>query len=427
MSLRLASTLLQTAVLLASLALGSCGKKEAAEVDAYDRSHANEEIDAKVISDADGSMKALYEVASAYTQVVKASPSSSIAGARLAIAPGAFDIDMEVILEEGQTLTSKQILTQLAGSDVQLRAQAPSALFMWTFDDDATEPVTVMIPEPKADAEDDAGSLAVFYIKNVPDADTHVIGMIPATELKTGGGLVRFRSSSFGIFQAVLLSKAPASVVTNAPTDIVPVTVTNVKTPPDAFTLTAIPATLQPAKVRVVWEASGQAKSYTVYLDQVNADCSAPYKTYEGITGTSKVIEPADGESFVCVAAKNGAGSTNATGNGTVVRVDITAPLVPAKPTSAGPVSTRLSFKFFWQSVADVGLGGVTQYYVEVRKVPSDELFFSGPVSNALEVDVGGFNGESYRARVAAADASGNESAWSEFSDSVLISIPPTP
>lgn len=388
------------------------------------------QVDAPVLVDAAGSVSAQYLAASLNTQLFYASATSRIAGARLAIPPRAFDIDMEVLIEEGASLASKKTLTAIGIADASVLAAAPPVLFMWTYDEDATQPVTVSLPEPAVSgAEGLTPTLAVLYVKNVAGVDVQTLGVLPTSSLVllpgADGlpGTVRFTTTAFGVFQVVYLSEAPPAVVEVETTD--PIGKASERTtPPGAFAIASLGEGVVEAKNRLIWEPADGADSYSVYLDLVDATCKQPYVSYTDSTSTSRLIEAQDGETFICVVAKNAAGETTATNSGMKILVDSLAPTVPAAPTHDGPVTSSVAVNFSWVAVDDVGPAGLSHYDLEVYRVADDALVFNGPV-DGLTKQVIGFDGDSFYARVRSVDMVGNESAWSTNSTTVTIDSAP--
>ncbi len=418
------SKMLVSSLVVATVALLSqCGKSSNDGGDDHrtdiDTTLAKIEVDAAIVSDQDGAIKVVVHAANPNTQVVKASAQSRIAGAGLAFAPGSFDIDFDVSLEEGRNIGTKSNLTKLGDSTFKLLGAAPAVVVTWTFDQNTFFPYTVTIPKPTLPAlADETSVLAVIYIKNQPDSDDYLLGSIPAANLAIKGPFVSFPESAYGVYQAVYLNKAPKSEPQKT-ADKEQKIGKIVGTAPDAFAITGPAAEVSSTTSQVVWDLSTLADTYELKLDVKDPKCSTPYKTISGLTVAHYDLTDAqDGDNYACVTATNAYGSVVASNDGWKFAVDRSAPVVPAKPAGT---ANGISVVFTWPAVLDVGPAGLSHYVVKVGTTAGGSETFIGDVVDKTTKSVIGFDGVSYYAQVKAVDKIGNESDWSAISPAVVV------
>jgi len=386
----------------------------------FDPAQAKIQVDAAVVSDVGGVLGATIAASSSNTQVAHASASSRIATAKALFAPGSFDTDFQVTIEEGQSLATSANLQQLIGDPHLLQAAGPTVMLTWTYDEDSLVPYTFEIPAPPTTALDDqvaTGSVAVLYILNIPNSDDHVLGILPPSAVTAQDALVSFRHKSYGAFQAIRLGGS-AAVAKQVATTNVGGKIDPTKKP-GAFTIIGPTDTLTNATPRIAWEIADLADSYEVRLDGTDPACGKPYKTYDLKLVTSQVGEAGvDGANYVCVFAKNAAGETPATNNGFKFMADKTPPPAPDKPTADAATTTAVTFH--WNAVVDTGGAGMADYNLQIGTTPGGSDIFNGPVVE-LTKGVPAFDGQTYYARVQAVDAVGNASSWSVNSDPVTV------
>lgn len=120
----------------------------------------------------------------------------------------------------------------------------------------------------------------------------------------------------------------------------------------------------------------------------------------------------------------------DASGNGTWsawsdgITVDATAP-APSTPTDAGAYLASTTVHLAWAAAADA-TSGVTAYDLQVATATDGSgILFDGTKGTALSHDATAADGQTVFARVRATDAAGNTSAWSGWSDGILVDVTP--
>lgn len=407
--------------LSASLAFSACGKgSESSDRSDVDPALAAIEIDAATLSDADGVITVTVDATSPNTQIVRASSQSRITGTTLAFAPGSFDIDFDVSLEEGKSIATKANLTKLAGDAAAALSTAPAVVVTWTYDQDTFVPFKVTIPVPEAPTPMPAGaSLVILTLKNQVGKPKRLLGLLPAKDATVDAGFVTSESTSYGAFQAVYINSTP-SKVEQVETDDKQQGIGKISgVKPGAFGIVST-SELSGGSSPLSWDPSDLAESYTVKLDQASATCASPYFTGSVKSLSLSLTKAKDGASFACVTAVNAAGETPATNSGLKLTVDVSAPPVPGKPTTNGPVIQSIEPIFSWDAVTDVGPAGLAYYQLEIGTTPGGADVFNGPVTGTSK-SVIGFDGKTYYARVSAVDGLGNASAFSPVSDGIEV------
>ncbi len=410
-------------VLSAALSLHACGNGQSDNDgrSAFDPTLAAIEIDAAMVSDADGVVTVTVDAASPNTQIVRASETSRIKGTTLAFAPGSFDINFDVSLEEGRSIGTKANLSKLLGADATLLSSASAVVVTWTYDQDAFSPFKLTIPAPEAPSPlPGKASLVVLMIKNQVGESKRLLGLLPQSALTVSEGFVTFGSAAYGVFQAVYVNSTPGKAVAVETEDKQQGIGKIAGVKPAAFNVIGPVAELSGATDVLSWDPADLADSYAVSLDLTSATCATPYFTGSVKTLSLSLANANDGANFACVSAVNAAGSTAATNMGFKFSVDRSPPPVPAAPVGNGPVITTIEPKFTWEAVTDVGPSGVAYYQLEIGTTSGGADIFNGPVTTTTKSIIG-FDGKKYYARVSAVDNVGNASAFSAVSNAVEV------
>ncbi len=402
----------------------ACGKRlsTANTRNSVDPAAAAIEVDAELVSDTDGVAIYNWRLGSPNSQVMRASATSAIAGSYAVFPPSAFELDSEVRLEEGATIASQSKLSSLkVNGDIKIVAAAPAVVVSWTYDDETYEPYKLVIPAPAAAGLTAmADQIAVLFIRNEPQADSFVLGMLSGSKLTSEGASVAMNVKGAGIYQAVYLSAAVAEegeVKSDEPIE----TTGGSATVPGAFEISGPTIEWSSAKPVVAWGSAKGASYFDVSIDSNDKACEGAEKTYQRVYANElEVAAVKDGEQFVCVKAVNSKGSTAATNDGFAFGADKSAPPKPAKPTHDGPTITTIGVEFRWAAVDDEGPSGMSHYYLEIGTTAGGSDMFKGVVTE-LEKEIIGHDGQTYYARVKAIDAAGNESEWSANSSSVTV------
>lgn len=428
-----AVTLLKSMVAIAlfSGVVFSCGKINSATKEnqrsPFDPEAAKLEVEVASSLRDDGSVAGLISYAFPNTQVLKVSADVSFKGTNLYFPPTSFDIDQEVSISAFQSLAHRANVTTLIDGKTKILGVGPSIQISWTYDQDTFLPYAVAIPVPATSlsfnddqepAQSPGSSLVVFYLKNDPVLEQYVLGYLPQTDLTYKNGVVSFTTTSYGVYQPAWIDSAPTEGKTinagvDAPTS---------ENLPEAFEMAALPAKIYSKSATVSWGLSDLATSYDVLVSNKNAACSEPSKTYKGLLKRSKSLEfTANGDTWICVFAKNTAGATPAKNNGIKISIDQTAPPAPTKPVSVeGNNLNTVNLRFSWNAVTDVGPAGIRHYFLQVGSTPGGNDHFSSIVQEPSQF-ISATNGAVYYARVKVVDNAGNESEWSPVSDRVTV------
>ncbi len=144
--------------------------------------------------------------------------------------------------------------------------------------------------------------------------------------------------------------------------------------------------------------------------------------------GSYTIGNCSDGVTYYCqMLAKDNAGRTSAlTASSPGIRVDLTNPSTPGKPT-AGNVFAPATVTFQWLPSLD--MSGVAYYIVEIRNWPDWPTLPVSGTTTGNSYSFPGVDGNSYFCRVRAVDNAGRLSDMSENSDGVLCdaAAPPAP
>lgn len=150
----------------------------------------------------DGVTTAALSAAASTTQVVK----GSIDGSSIEFPPGSLAVDTTLSIEEGEALdASAADLGLVSGS---LQAASLSALVSSSQSVDPLQPFTIQLPLNAAAAlalaEDTQTNLVVLYKRIEFNAASQVkLGVLPRALIKIKDGKVRFKTTNFGVFQAM--------------------------------------------------------------------------------------------------------------------------------------------------------------------------------------------------------------------------------
>lgn len=461
-SLRLVSV----ALVVAGLIPFGCGKMQSEDRRSGEIDPALEavETNAAVKSENRGVVQALLKTTSANTQIIKAAPSSAIAGAQLAFLPFSFDVDYDIALEEGRSIASRKNLTKLGfGTGTIIEAYGPAVVVSWTFDYDTERPfsITLPIPPPAAAALQDVSTsaIAVLFLKNVEESESNKLGLISAKKFAVSGSTLTFKSSSSGVYQVVRLNQAtpivePEEVTTEelvktvvpppapapgvapgpgtSPNPAGPVNpsdpeppVEPATAPPSEFVMIdpVDPARVYGIATKVRWERAEGADVYEVRIDATDPTCAASTAVYADNTGTSVIVQPLqNGVNYVCIIAKNAVGATAATNYGIAFNADIEAPPKPNPPRGSGATPVSQVARWEWDAGSDIGPSGFRNFEFEVgTSVGGGDILST---TTSAKTDNHPASGKtSYYGRIRLFDRAGNASEWSDTSEPLKANL----
>jgi hypothetical protein len=158
------------------------------------------------------------------TQVVKASANSQIAGSLAAFPPGAVAVTTEITIAPGETIATEETVSELDLA-TGLASAAPAVAVTSSVPTDAVVPFTVAIPIPDESAlalADPYANLIVLYEIAKAGEGASYKGIITRDRIEIEDGYVRFVTSHFGTYQAVI-TKEPVVVAVEVPSDPQPV------------------------------------------------------------------------------------------------------------------------------------------------------------------------------------------------------------
>ncbi len=142
-------------------------------------------------------------------QVIQASGDSDIAGSLAEFPPGSLAVDTSITLGPGVSIATPSNLNQLA-LDPEIVASAPSVTISSSVALDTSSGFTMQIPVPSGSGlslQDALANLVVIYkIKKVAD-NGDFSGLLTRGHLEIAGGYVRFTTTFFGTFQAIITKK----------------------------------------------------------------------------------------------------------------------------------------------------------------------------------------------------------------------------
>jgi hypothetical protein len=155
--------------------------------------------------DAAGNVTGAFDPSSGATQTLRIS-SGSLAGAAVAIPPGALSLSLSITVGEGETLAASSFTQQLGLSDNTISAGGPSVSFIPSSNVQASNPFTLSLPLALTSLALDSSStenLVVMYrwMKVVNGETSYVMGVIPREEVTIAKDKVSFQTDKFGVFQ----------------------------------------------------------------------------------------------------------------------------------------------------------------------------------------------------------------------------------
>lgn len=141
------------------------------------------------------------------------------------------------------------------------------------------------------------------------------------------------------------------------------------------------------------------------------------------VGAVSKTIPTLDGKTYYArVQSVDAAGNTSAFSESSIgIAADLTAPAIPAAPTSNMSASRYGTFIFSWLPPADnAGGTGVAKYNLKIGTTPGGSDVGTYSVTD-LNRTITGNNGSIWYASVEAVDRAGNGSGFSPSSDRVIV------
>ncbi len=166
-----------------------------------------------VKEDVQGIVTASVSKDSTMTQVVEASKSGAISGATLSLPPGSLALDTEISIEEGASIASTVVASELQLNQA-VEPASPAVVVQSTTDADAAQPFTLAIPMSGSVglrlAGIDPKKLAIIYrVIQYGNGGINVVGIIPYKELTIqNGNLVTFETRYFGSYQVAMVETA---------------------------------------------------------------------------------------------------------------------------------------------------------------------------------------------------------------------------
>ena len=171
---------------------------------------------------ADGSLSATLSSGFAGSQSLQAPEGSSIAGSQITFQPGALAVDTTVTIEEGSSLASASIASELGMDSGTSMTQASSAVVISSSAAiDATQPFTISLVLDSGTkltlADENLELVVVYKIKKIESGSGIFVGIIPNKELTIVDGKLIFKTRFFGSYQAAYVPvEALAKVVEKA-------------------------------------------------------------------------------------------------------------------------------------------------------------------------------------------------------------------
>lgn len=170
----------------------------------------------------DGAVIAALDPNSTAIQLVQAPSTGEIAGTEVAFPPGSLAIATEVTIQEGAQLGDE---TTLAALDIGSGLTSSGASVSITSSEsiDASQPFTVSLPLPATAGlvEADYNNLVVLYKVSKVSEGSDFYGVFPRDMLSIVDGKVKFETSFFGTFQAVITQTLVTVAVEKAADEVV--------------------------------------------------------------------------------------------------------------------------------------------------------------------------------------------------------------
>lgn len=157
------------------------------------------------VSDGTGNVTTTFDPNSKSTQVLQLSQ-GAVAGAAIALPPGALSVPVSLTVGEGETLASSYFTKQLGIVDNTIKAAGPSVSFIPDSNVEAALPFTLSIPMSASTTLaliDSTENIVVIYraITVENGETTYVMGLIPGDDVTVSAGKVSFQTTKFGAFQ----------------------------------------------------------------------------------------------------------------------------------------------------------------------------------------------------------------------------------
>jgi hypothetical protein len=159
----------------------------------------------------DGSVQGALSATSQDIQVLQASDDSVVAGSLAEFPPGSVAIDTQMTIGPGVAIDTEENLNELK-LDTSVLASASSVVIASTVALDTNSDFTMQIPVPQHSGlrlVDLLDNLVVIYkVKKSSANGAEFTGLLTRSELEIVGNFVRFTTSYFGTFQAII-TKTP--------------------------------------------------------------------------------------------------------------------------------------------------------------------------------------------------------------------------
>lgn len=161
---------------------------------------------AETTTDADGATVGRLSANSSGDQLVTAN-AAALQGASLSLPAGAIGIDLDVTITEGAALATADTATSLGIASDDVAAAGPTVVFNPSQAVEASVPFTLSIPLEAASLllkSEDRYSVLYKAITVAADGSKgYELGLIPTAEIQRDGNAISFATTRFGAFQAV--------------------------------------------------------------------------------------------------------------------------------------------------------------------------------------------------------------------------------
>jgi len=184
---------------------------------------AAEEVLIVAVSELEGVVTGALSASLNQTQLVYASNNSAISGSHVSFPPGSIALDTTIVLGEGQSLVTTNILQELDIEDNPVAKSSVPVSITSSILLDASVPFTIALPMPDSanlwmySILEPYANLAVMYRVNKASSQDSSSGIIPRNQIKIENGYAVISTSHFGVFQTVIMTK-PITVAVEVPT-----------------------------------------------------------------------------------------------------------------------------------------------------------------------------------------------------------------